>query len=501
MKHLTANRICAGMLSLALAAGNLTPAFTVQAADKVNLPDWIPSNYEEALEFRNNFGHVYIWEGLLCVQYDLNRPLEFDTNGPRYEVLATKGVMEEVASFTFEEETVLTEEEPKYGGQSDRIFKTVVYKPVAAGKFETALADRMLKGGGESVFDDGMTHTIAHYDFIVNEELEITETDIFSWLPDCNTEYERYVSDYGKASAHGEYMVICLSEAAGTPYTWKEKETNPEWESVSDCSYVYAQPVGGGRMAYIYLYRAKEDGPVDIVWEFVQSFGDAEPTETIEGNYIALDGGKTILSPNRTCIRLINADTLKLIDLAELGEYPCITTDVAYYNEQFKEQGGDGWIYTGPVYLIEGNPMILGQTFTSFFSADRFSFSFSSGSPCAREISEKRKITKYDNGSYEVDMYIQTDIMGDLNRDNEFSIADLVCLQRWLLGDQYVLDPPVPAEIDDPIVIDDPVAVSKTAADNPYSYDLMRWRCGDFNNDYRLDARDLTLMKQALMKL
>jgi len=145
--------------------------------------------------------------------------------------------------------------------------------------------------------------------------------------------------------------------------------------------------------------------------------------------------------------------------------------------------------------------MMLGQTFTSFFSADRFSFNFSSSSPCVQEISKKRKITKYDNGSYEVDMYIQIDIMGDLNRDNEFSIADLVCLQRWLLGDQYVLDPPVPAEIDDPIVIDDPVAVSNTVVDDPYNYDLMRWRYGDFNNDYRLDARDLTLMKQALMKL
>ena len=57
--------------------------------------------------------------------------------------------------------------------------------------------------------------------------------------------------------------------------------------------------------------------------------------------------------------------------------------------------------------------------------------------------------------------------MGDVNADSAFNIADAVLLQKWLL------------------------AVPDTH--------LKNWKAADFNGDKRLDARDLSMMKRALL--
>ena len=61
----------------------------------------------------------------------------------------------------------------------------------------------------------------------------------------------------------------------------------------------------------------------------------------------------------------------------------------------------------------------------------------------------------------------QTKIVGDINSDGKFNVADAVLLQKWLL------------------------AVPNTV--------LADWKAGNFNDDDRLDALDLSLMKRALL--
>ncbi len=60
-----------------------------------------------------------------------------------------------------------------------------------------------------------------------------------------------------------------------------------------------------------------------------------------------------------------------------------------------------------------------------------------------------------------------TTLMGDVNADGEFGIADVILLQKWLL------------------------AVPNT--------DLVNWKAADFCNDNKLDVFDLCLMKRALI--
>ncbi len=59
-------------------------------------------------------------------------------------------------------------------------------------------------------------------------------------------------------------------------------------------------------------------------------------------------------------------------------------------------------------------------------------------------------------------------IMGDVNGDGEFNIADLVLFQKWML------------------------AVSDS--------ELANWKAADFYEDERLDVFDLCLMRQALIE-
>ena len=59
-------------------------------------------------------------------------------------------------------------------------------------------------------------------------------------------------------------------------------------------------------------------------------------------------------------------------------------------------------------------------------------------------------------------------IKGDVNADGAFNITDAVLLQKWLL------------------------TVSDT--------EMKDWKAADFNEDNRLDARDLSMTKRVLMK-
>ena len=58
-------------------------------------------------------------------------------------------------------------------------------------------------------------------------------------------------------------------------------------------------------------------------------------------------------------------------------------------------------------------------------------------------------------------------IMGDVNDDSAFNVADAVALQRWLLADP--------------------------------SAELKNWRNGDFYKDNKLNVFDLCLMKRKLI--
>lgn len=73
-----------------------------------------------------------------------------------------------------------------------------------------------------------------------------------------------------------------------------------------------------------------------------------------------------------------------------------------------------------------------------------------------------------DDGGWIVPESTNTGVRGDVNADGEFSVADVVALQKWLL------------------------CVPDAA--------LADWQAGDFYEDGKIDAFDLTMMKRELLK-
>ena len=75
---------------------------------------------------------------------------------------------------------------------------------------------------------------------------------------------------------------------------------------------------------------------------------------------------------------------------------------------------------------------------------------------------------EYDNGSADIYIKLKKTLSGDVNDDGEFSVLDVITLQKWLLGDSDT--------------------------------HLSNWKAADFTEDNQLNVFDLLLMKKALIQ-
>ncbi|MDE5853932.1 MAG: hypothetical protein K2H19_02580 [Ruminococcus sp.] len=82
------------------------------------------------------------------------------------------------------------------------------------------------------------------------------------------------------------------------------------------------------------------------------------------------------------------------------------------------------------------------------------------GSDIVIEYTKVKLVYEYDNSQ------ISTSVKGDVNADGEFTVADLVMMQRWLLGEDKLTD----------------------------------WKAGDLCKDEKIDVYDLISMRQEFVK-
>ncbi len=118
------------------------------------------------------------------------------------------------------------------------------------------------------------------------------------------------------------------------------------------------------------------------------------------------------------------------------------------------------WSYTGPFYTADSNYCIVDNNqLAQFYKyADMFEF--------ATEY--KPEVIYYSNESMDLIFRIKITVSGNINGDDAFSVADVVTLQKWLLG----------------------------AAD----VEIWNGAQGDFCLDGKLDVFDLCLMRSELVK-
>ncbi|MBR5513844.1 MAG: dockerin type I repeat-containing protein [Ruminococcus sp.] len=119
-----------------------------------------------------------------------------------------------------------------------------------------------------------------------------------------------------------------------------------------------------------------------------------------------------------------------------------------------------GWMYTGPFFTVDSNYYILENKDLArlYKSADLFEFT----------TGDEPEVIYYSNDSMDLIFEIKIEVSGNVNGDESFSVADVVTLQRWLLGATDV--------------------------------ELWNGAQGDFCLDGKLDVFDLILMRKELIK-
>lgn len=268
--------------------------FAEETSTAAKLPSWIPDDFASALEFRNTYGATRIGDGLICIVFQQENSFNDDNDMPRYQIKTTDNVMDTLSHEVYSSD------------ESKTKIEVVVYAPTVQGNIDIAIIDTWIKSGS---LDLGYNHASAYYTFSVDESFNITETDIYSWLPDCRTEFDEYTEKNGSISVNDNYVVLCLTETAGTAYTWNETDSGADCfklAGISLCSPVYADPPTGGAVNSVYAYKAVKDGYAKISFDFAKLWGNYEAEKSVTADCVVLDDAQTVMLPGDSRVSLLD---------------------------------------------------------------------------------------------------------------------------------------------------------------------------------------------------
>ena len=418
---------------------------------EIKLPQWLPVDFDSAVSFCNQRGTTRVYDGFLCTVFAEYVPVESSLPLDHYfKVYQTGESLDCIFSQHF------TNGEGYY-------FRVDLYQPVCAGE-------------AEIIHDECESSVAANpYTFRIGDDLRITETDPCGWAPDSYTEFYTRYNEGERILVHGDQIAFLLTSGAGTGYNWQKQPTTGAVQIAFNACNQFRTMNGvvqqdGGEAAWVEVYRARQDGPFDLRLDLMPPGQDAEPAETLGGTFYALDQCSMILKPGEARVSVMDADTgLPVV-------YPYSEKKSFYLDYLVGEYADGPEHYNYPQFCeIKSNPgrAAIGN----MFSEEQYKLWMESlplGYSCT---------AVYENGKCDADDVITVNMLtdtiaditvkvrfaaeGDLNADGSFDIADAVLLQRWLLGD--------------------PDAVIKN------------WKAADFCNDDRLNACDLTAMKQAML--
>lgn len=186
---LTALTICSSMtvgtVSGSVVFAEETAIIQGNSEEVVDMYDieWIPKSFDEALEFYNTYGKTYIKEtpegSIICTVLLRDNSYTYQTNYDSgcYNVIAGDIYESETADFKIAVTAYLASEGTMYISH--------------IGKYNDNIVDQT-----ELCFETAADGTV-------------TEKDWFSFIPDCETEFDAFLEQYGKVSVHGKYVVYC----------------------------------------------------------------------------------------------------------------------------------------------------------------------------------------------------------------------------------------------------------------------------------------------------
>ncbi|HRR77701.1 MAG TPA: hypothetical protein P5191_12965 [Ruminococcus sp.] len=447
------------------------------------LPDWVPQNFAEAMNFYNDHGKTYVADNVIC----LVRPVISD-RVDNYS-LSIGGSMHYVNTPASAQPKVYEIEIPEMPDPED--YSTVkAYEDYCDSlglySHDYEFFENYAQSTSKPAFKVELFRVLEGYDltlslleksgdsYVKTDELSFdnpdgttVETDIYSWLPDCVIEFNSFLTEYGRASVHennGQGYLVYMADVNGSTGASLKMEQSGEGKleefMESECArFDILPPVDGEISISAKVYKPVSDGDVDVKWTIGREWDpDEPPFNTKTGNYEIKENCSVIVdhSPLRrgsTVFTLIDKRSGSLIDIPEVNDNYWIL------KETIEEP------YTSEIYELDSNPCIVDKI-NAYSNGYRYSVKI--GSFAGEYTAPEFEVTGEDSYHVYVNCYLEWIPSGDANKDEEFNVADMVTLQKWLLSDPD-------AKIAD-------------------------WNAVDFCRDNRIDAFDLCMMKQVMLE-
>lgn len=428
----------------------------------IELPEWVPQSKDDAYQFSNLHGGTYIQDGLLCVEFCKIYSPNDSVPNPEYEITASEGVMEE-----------LFHEQYQINPYMD--IELFVFKPVSAGSFKISLTSPST----DTLTDFDGNIYIPSYEFIVDDMLNITETDLYAKLPDCLTEFEEFSKEHDTVSVVDNKIVFCLPNPTSMFSKWQEGYCSENMCQTAKWSCIKKTEspgvFGGPRaMTDIVVYEAISEGPVYVRWDVADVYHPDDIKCGFAAAYQDASFKTPALSKGEARIKITDYDTGEpvIIDkdnsfsihrrlivtdestiIAPVSSNPCVIPDLCKASAGFSSD-----TQNKPTIPTLADALSFKLVLPDEYEIPKDEFG-------VEQKSAYMTITVVNGEAYDIDYRVSARLSGDVNGDSEFNAADLVTLQKWLLGK--------------------PDAV------------LKKWKAADFCNDNVIDSLDLCLMRKA----
>ncbi len=281
-------------LSSAFPASSADIVVTPTAND-VYVPDWVPDDLESAIKFHNTYGAVHIQGDYVCIVFpeDIMTGPASAIGQERYSFEVTGNAMTEV-------------KHKKIIGKQSKDLTVAVYCSQRPGSFDISVIDTWMQ---DPQPDLGITNEAAHYSFSVDNYMNITETDIFSWVPDSPAEFSEYVEKNGPISAKDTLVLFCLSQNSGTAYEWSRFQKSGDClalKKVLNASEIEDTLRDGGTDNLVYIFEGIKDGYDKITFGYAPVYSSSEPEKTITADCLVMDNAQNVLLPDDVRIAVMN---------------------------------------------------------------------------------------------------------------------------------------------------------------------------------------------------
>lgn len=231
-------------------------SFSIEYAsvDTPKFPDWVPDSYEEAEEFYNTYGSTRVQDGLICIAIP-------KADNREYNISTKTGTASELSRRSFTS---------FYSASNMCDIEIAVYEPSKDCNLEIEVTEAF----------NGKEYSRKNYTFEIDENGNITQTDIFSFVPDCNTEFKDFIKKYGTASVHGEYIVYApqIGYDFMSDYIMNQDGT-ADLEEVAAIDVLRGlKEFMGDNTDTIFLYTPVSDGVVDVNWIVSEEYKGGDET-------------------------------------------------------------------------------------------------------------------------------------------------------------------------------------------------------------------------------